>query len=282
MAKCLSAECAGGSCVKWRRSVRTPLRVCGGILQRVRPRMNPDEYIKLAEVEDRMWYFRSLHRHVLRLLRRGIAQVPDARILDAGCGTGGLLRFLGEAEPAWRLRGIDLSPLACERARRRTTAEVLEASATALPFEDECFDAIVSADVLPQVERPIEIVAELARCTRPGGVVVINAAAYRWLRSYHDEMAQSRHRFRRSEVVAMLKTVGLEPLYASYWNCLPLPFVVVRRKILGRWAGAGDVQMYPAPVELFFNALMGIEHAWMRKNGRLAGGSSVLILARKN
>ena len=243
--------------------------------------MNPDEYIKLAEVEDRMWYFRSLHRHVLRLLQRGLAGVPEARILDAGCGTGGLLRFLSEAEPAWRLRGIDLSPLACERARRRTTAEVVEASATALPFEAGCFDAIISADVLPQVEQPIEIVSELARCTRPGGAVVINAAAYRWLRSYHDEMAQSRHRFRRGEVAAMLASVGLEPLYASYWNALPLPLVAVRRKVFGRWAGGGDVQMYPAPVELFFNGLMAIEHAWMRGGGRLPGGSSVLILARR-
>ena len=36
--------------------------------------MQTDEYLKLAEVEDRMWYFRSLHRHVAReLAKAGVA-----------------------------------------------------------------------------------------------------------------------------------------------------------------------------------------------------------------
>ena len=57
--------------------------------------MQTDEYLKLAEVEDRMWYFRSLHAHVDRELRPVLARgsaTPPAHVLDAGCGTGGFLR----------------------------------------------------------------------------------------------------------------------------------------------------------------------------------------------
>ncbi len=61
--------------------------------------MQPDEYHKMARIEDAMWYYRALHRHIVRSLSR---QLPAAmvRVLDAGCGTGGLLRRLHEAQPA--------------------------------------------------------------------------------------------------------------------------------------------------------------------------------------
>src|SRR5262245_41233935 len=84
--------------------------------------MNADEYLKLAEVEDRMWYFRSLHAHMGReLARAGVG--PRAPILDAGCGTGGLLLRLREQWPEGRFSGIDFMPLACELARRRCGPE---------------------------------------------------------------------------------------------------------------------------------------------------------------
>src|SRR5438045_607097 len=97
--------------------------------------MHSDEYLKLAQVEDRMWYFRSLHRHVQRELAR--ADFPaDARILDAGCGTGGLMLRLRSAWPRARFTGIDLMPLACELARKRCgpDVEVRLGDITALPF----------------------------------------------------------------------------------------------------------------------------------------------------
>src|SRR5258708_504422 len=112
--------------------------------------MNADEYLKLAEVEDRMWYFRSLHAHVGRLLA-GVG--PESGGLDAGCGTGGLILRLRAQHPGWKFSGIDFMPLACELARKRcgTGVDIHEASITALPFADASFDAVVSADVICQV-----------------------------------------------------------------------------------------------------------------------------------
>ncbi len=85
--------------------------------------MEPAEYRKLAEVEDRMWYFRSLHAHVHRLLRQRLGARAD--VLDAGCGTGGLIRHLNRREPHWALTGVDSSGLACELARRRCRAPIV-------------------------------------------------------------------------------------------------------------------------------------------------------------
>ena len=84
--------------------------------------MNTEEYLKLTEVEDAMWYFRSLHGHVRREL--GAALRPGAAVLDAGCGTGGLILRLRARHPDWRFAGIDFMPLAVDLARRRCGAGV--------------------------------------------------------------------------------------------------------------------------------------------------------------
>src|SRR5687768_8575983 len=110
--------------------------------------MQTDEYLKLAEVEDGMWYFRSLHAHVRRELKKtlgdagtGARAVKTRRphVLDAGCGTGGMILRLREQEPAWSWAGIDFMPIACELARKRLgpDVDVRVASITELPFEDE-------------------------------------------------------------------------------------------------------------------------------------------------
>ncbi|WP_175414860.1 class I SAM-dependent methyltransferase [Nibricoccus aquaticus] len=244
--------------------------------------MNPDEYDKMAEVEDRMWYYRALHARLGDFLRRGLANTGAARVLDAGCGTGGLLRRLEGEEPAWTLSGVDHSALACSYAVRRTGADIREASVTALPFGAASFDGIVSADVLYQIERPVEALKEFYRCLRPGGVVVINVPAYRWLWSYHDEMVQSKHRFGRGEMIALMKEAGFAVERSTYWNTLPFPLVVVRRKLIRVRPSEGDVRMYPASVEAAFNAAMTLERAWLRNVGGLPFGSSVLVVGRRS
>lgn len=244
--------------------------------------MDTNEYIKLADVEDRMWYFRALHAHAHRFLAQGLAGVKTPRVLDAGCGTGGLIVRLQGLEPAWHFAGLDFSELACAFAAKRClSVGIREGSVTALPYEAGSFDAVVSADVLCQVEKPEEALAEFYRCLRPGGVAVINVPAYRWLWSYHDEMVHSKHRFSRREITGLAERAGFRVESSTYWNTLPFPLVVTRRKVIRVRPKAGDVRMYPAPLEAIFNAMMSIERRWLRSVGRLPFGSSVLMMARR-
>lgn len=241
--------------------------------------MNPDEYLKMAKVEDRMWYYRALHAHLRSLLRKFLDESSEARVLDAGCGTGGFIRRMESESTTWRICGVDHSPLACGIARERCAAEIKEGSVTALPYESGEFDGMVSADVLYQLEQPEQALVEFHRCLKPGGIVVINVPAYRWLWSYHDEMVQSKHRFRRSELVGMMTAAGFKVEVSTYWNTLLFPLVVLRRKLFPPGKD-GDVRIYPAPVEAVFNALMICERWWLNYLTLLPFGSSVLIAAR--
>lgn len=244
--------------------------------------MEADEYVKLAAVEDRMWYFRALHSHVARALDGG--GLPEAAVvLDAGCGTGGLIRRLSGLHPAWRWTGVDLSPAACRFARERVgpTTEIKEASVTELPFPDASFDAVVSADVLYHVADDAAALREFARVLRPGGVVIINVPAYRWLWSYHDEAVHSCRRYGRREVLAKLGTAGFAGAEATFWNTLPFPLVVARRKLWPRPRDGSDVRLFSPAVETAFNLAMMVERVWLRRVGPLPFGVSIFAVGRK-
>lgn len=90
-------------------------------------------------------------------------------VLEAGCGTGLVLAHL--AEQARHAEGFDLSPGMLEKARERGLT-VKEGSLVDIPFPDASFDVVCSFKVLAHVHRIERALAEMARVTRPSGVVV--------------------------------------------------------------------------------------------------------------
>ncbi|MBL4632235.1 MAG: class I SAM-dependent methyltransferase [Kofleriaceae bacterium] len=90
-------------------------------------------------------------------------------ILEAGCGTGLLLgRSLRFAKSA---RGVDLSAGMLSKAKERGL-DVVQGSITQLPYKDESFDLVYSVKVLAHIEDIERAMSEMARVTRPGGVVL--------------------------------------------------------------------------------------------------------------
>ncbi|MBI3884777.1 MAG: methyltransferase domain-containing protein [Opitutae bacterium] len=242
--------------------------------------MQIDEYRKLAALEDRMWYFCALHRRFYFWLCRGLPP-GAASILDAGCGTGGLIKRFGARHRHWRLTGLDNGSLACALAAERTNAEIVTGSITALPFGDGEFDAVVSGDVVCQVADAAEALRECARCVRPGGLVLVNVQAFMWLWSYHDETCETRHRYTRPELEGLFRTAGLAVEFASYANGLSLPLIAARRKLFRPARPTSDVRHYPAAIEAGFALLARLEFEGMRRGWRLPLGSSVFAVGRK-
>ena len=101
-----------------------------------------------------------------------LALPPAARVLDAGCGTGALSAALRARAPDAALTGLDYGHAYLLGARQRVPgAAFLRGDIGALPFADAGFDATLALLVLGFVPDPAGAVAEMARVTRPGGVV---------------------------------------------------------------------------------------------------------------
>ncbi len=229
-----------------------------------------------------MWWYRGLHTLLLEALDVW-APRPFARLLDAGCGTGGFLRRAEVAWPSLTLDGVDREPLAIELARSRVArAAIVEGDVHALPYEDGRFDAIVLADVLYHRDvDPQRALRECRRCLRPGGVVAMNVPAYEWLRGAHDIPIHSARRFTRAGLVGETEGAGLAVVRATYWNSLLFPLMVLRRK-LGGSGGGSDVHAYPALVDRFFQAMLATERALLRWGSAPFGGSVFVVGQRRD
>jgi len=111
------------------------------------------------------------YHELLDELESGLVERYGANkhVLEVGCGTGLILKRL--ANFAAKAEGIDLSPGMLEKARERGLS-VREGSATALPYEDNTFDVTCSFKVLAHIPDIEKALSEMARVTRPGGMVL--------------------------------------------------------------------------------------------------------------
>jgi SAM-dependent methyltransferase len=95
-----------------------------------------------------------------------------ARVLDVGCGPGGLTEVLAARVGGRNVAAIDPAPQFAAACRRRVPdADVREGLAERLPWTDGAFDAALSCLVIAFMSDPDAGVREMARVTRPGGVV---------------------------------------------------------------------------------------------------------------
>ena len=244
--------------------------------------MEPHEYEKMAEVEDRMWWYRSLHRNLLFVLQRFLPG-RDLRIVDAGCGTGGLLGLLAAERHGDHLVGLDAWQHACTVATTRSRRPVVRGLFQALPFADASLDCVVSADVLchANVDPPAAL-REVRRCLRRDGIFVVNLPAYQWMLSYHDVRVQNARRFTRGHLGELLSAAGLLPLYATYWNTLLFPIMAARRLLPASEQKESDVHAYAPAADACCRALLTCERGALRAGIRLPFGGSVLAVARRD
>ena len=128
----------------------------------------------------------------------------DERILDLGCGRGAVLLLAAQHLTTGRAVGIDLwrrvdqSGNSAEATRRNASAEGVAdrvelhtADMTALPFEDNSFDVVVSSLAIHNISGRVgrdKAISEAARVLRPGGRLLI--ADVRGTRRYRAQLAQ--------------------------------------------------------------------------------------------
>ena len=123
-----------------------------------------------ADAYDR---FMGVHSRQLAPQLADLARLsPDARVLDVGCGPGALTTELVARLGARAVAAVDPSESFVAAARERHPGvDVRRATAEALPFADRAFDAALAQLVVHFMTDPVAGLREMARVTRPDGVV---------------------------------------------------------------------------------------------------------------
>jgi SAM-dependent methyltransferase len=236
--------------------------------------------------ETRHWWFRWRFKLIQDVIDR-LSGMPDQpTMLDAGCGTGQMLKVLQQRGNAV---GLDLSQEAIMFASSREAQNLVLGSVTNPPFASGTFDIAFALDVIEHVDDDRVILEGLRELVRPGGALVVTVPAFQSLWSDHDKINHHRRRYRRRQMRKVLQSAGFEVERITYCNTFLFPIVYGIRRIQaltrhfrpkGEAEVSSDLHAYPRLINWLLYRLMLVE-AWIVKRVDLPIGVSILAIARK-
>lgn len=191
------------------------------------------EYQRMYEVERKLWWYQVLHGKVLHQLQKQFNTRPgELKILDAACGTGGLLSFLKE-KGYTSITGFDYSQHAIDFSNERSLPVSFGDLKNVNAFRPgETFDMISCNDALYFLtdNEIVEALKAFKDRLNINGLLIVNIHAFEAFSGTHDLAVGSQRRFRLEQFQAYSKAAGLKISYSTYWPfALSLPILAVRQ-----------------------------------------------------
>jgi SAM-dependent methyltransferase len=156
-------------------------------------------------------------RHAFELARRGYRTVALDRAADEVAATQATFAAMA----------------ACGEVEEKHLVGVLRGDATALPFPDGCFDAVVTSEVLEHIPDDVGAIAELRRVLRRGGLLAVTVPSWmpetvNWMLSddYHAPAAAGGHVriYAATELKAKLRAAGIDVIASHRAHALHSPY----------------------------------------------------------
>jgi SAM-dependent methyltransferase len=245
--------------------------------------VDDSEFQAILDHEEGHWWYRGRLRIILDEVER-LAPLPGATILDAGCGSGRVMKELGRFGD---VVGADVNPAAVAASRARRAGRVVEASVDELPFPDESFSLVTCLDVIEHTPDDVATMRELRRVTAPGGHMLVTVPAYPALWSTHDEVNEHYRRYRRRSLRDAAARAGWELDRDGHFNSLLLaPAAAVRlasRLLRGATASRdnSELALTPRALDSLLELPLRLEAALVRSGVNLPAGLSLIATFRK-
>lgn len=244
--------------------------------------METDAYQLMASHEAVHWWFVGRRAVINGVLDR-IHLPADARVLEAGCGTGGNLYHL-------KLRGqvsaFEPHPDGVEIARSRHPDVPIETGSLPdiLPFSDSTFDLVAALDVLEHVEDDSGAFAALMRLVKPGGYVIITVPTHPFLWGSHDRRLHHVRRYSVARIREICQVPDAEIVYFGAFNTLlaPIAFAVRLAEKLFSVDVGNQERMPSRPINVVLSAIFGFEGRLVRRVRLPFGLSQAVILRRRD
>jgi SAM-dependent methyltransferase len=247
--------------------------------------MKKEFYAEYFKIEDKHWWFVGRRNIFLSVLDKYLPRPADGRerrVLDLGCGTGTMLKYLSRYG---RAQGVDMDEGAVQFCHERGVYDVQQVGEMPLPFEDDTFDLVTALDVVEHIEDDRAALRELNRIIRPGGMLMISVPAYRFLWGAQDEISHHKRRYTAPEVRERMLEAGFKIRRLSYFNTFLFPPIAGIRVLRPYKAGSASLKSdftmtKPGPANSILGKVFALEAPLVQRTN-LPFGVSILCLAYK-
>jgi SAM-dependent methyltransferase len=173
------------------------------------------------------WWFVARRAIIESLIRSHVPLGDGARVLEAGCGTGGNLAMLAAHG---ELDAFEFDAEARVLAQGHGIGTI---AAGALPggigFGETRYNLIALLDVLEHVDEDAASLSALGARLKAGGRLLVTVPAAPWLWSEHDERHHHKRRYTKAGLCTVAQGAGLKVEAAGYFNSLLFPLAVAQR-----------------------------------------------------
>jgi ubiquinone/menaquinone biosynthesis C-methylase UbiE len=222
--------------------------------------MEPRIYKQFSSIEDHHWW----HQSRLKLAAYYIDKmnlVPDAKILDVGCGTGGTTKFLTQYG---QVTGLDRSVIALQYAHEKVgEITLVEGDANYIDrlFPPNYFDLITFFNVIYHqwIQDDLQVLASVRKILKPDGHVLLTEPAYKILMRKHDILVGGKTRYRLSNFKRYFSEAGIQYKWGRYFNVITYPVclsLAMSNKVYPSIASGDDmIREISVPPRIINNAM---------------------------
>lgn len=118
--------------------------------------------------------FKKWEEHRNKQILSLLDYIPDAKVVDLGCGNGEFSLKIREQIGCKEIYGVEIWDDAVKKAKENGLTLIESDLSDELPFEDEFFDIVISNQVLEHLQYPIQFIKEIKRILKNEGVAVIS------------------------------------------------------------------------------------------------------------
>ena len=191
------------------------------------PLMERVVYEKMAELDERHWWYCARRDILAALIRRLVNPPPGAAILEIGCGTGHNLTMLAQFG---RVDALELDDQARAVAEKRLGKSILSAPLPELKgVPERHYDLIGAFDVVEHIDKDHAALMSIERRLKPGGKLVMTVPAHQWMWSAHDVVNHHVRRYSRRGLQRLIADTPLHLEAIGYFNSLLFPVAVAER-----------------------------------------------------
>jgi SAM-dependent methyltransferase len=240
--------------------------------------VEPDYVAAHIEEDLQHWYFRGRLSVIEGALRRVLPRRP-LRLLDIGCGTGHVLRHLGDFGEAV---GVDSNDAMLAVAREAGLDARKGGLPDDLPVEAGWADVVLLLDVIEHLDDDAAALGAARRTLVEDGLLVLTVPAHPWLWSGHDVRLGHRRRYVASELRGLVERAGYRVERMTYFNSVLFPAIAATRWLRQRLGDDGhDLRRPPPVLNRLLERLFALERHVV-PTLPLPFGTSSLVVARRS